>query len=701
MKNIFALDVGTRNIVGIVSDYQDDKIVVKHIANLEHETRAMEDGQIHDISKVSMKVDEIVAILKEQSGEELEEVAVAVAGRSLLTNRGIAIKELEVALEISEETLLEIELLAIQNSLEDMDNKEYHCVGYTVSEYKLDGNHIKNPLFQKGKELKIEILATFLPKVVVDSMFTAMKKSGLKIKSLTLEPIAAISVVIPEDMRKLNIALVDIGAGTSDIAISKDGKIIGYEMVPMAGDELTEKIAGNYLLEFNSAEDLKRELSSKGDTVKYTDILGLEYEIEKIEIFELLEETIGELANRIAQKIVYLNRDMPQAIIMIGGGSLISGLREKLAEAVGLPKARVAVRGTEVVKALDDQTGKLKTAEFVTPVGIVEMAKHGKGFKVVSITIDGEEYRVFSFKESITIMDALISAGIDSSELHSKHGKPLTIKVNGELHIATGESGKVAIIKVNGDKKSLDDLVTDEDVIEIKKHRAGRDAIIRVDDLEKYRKTLTVKLNGENIEMKSTLLVSGEVKDGKYRLQDREEVVINERFFLNDLEIVKNQSVSEFKVKLNGNEINLEIPNAAVKRGVEFLSGTSELFSGDELSYEEIETKFLLREIVEIEEFGEIRVKVNGEELTFKNRGKKVLVNGDEKSGDYEVKTGDSIEVLDSEENLPILSDIFSKYNPEELIKNHSGILQMEINGEKAEFITKIKNRDEIKLYYK
>ena len=79
-------------------------------------------------------------------------------------------------------------------------------------------------------------------------------------EALTLEPIAAINVLIPPSMRRLNVALVDIGAGTSDIAITDAGTVIAYGMVPIAGDEVTEAISDHYLLDFPMAEKAKREL---------------------------------------------------------------------------------------------------------------------------------------------------------------------------------------------------------------------------------------------------------------------------------------------------------------------------------------------------------------------------------------------------------------------------------------------------------
>ena len=85
-----------------------------------------------------------------------------------------------------------------------------------------------------------------------------MNKVGLRVNNLTLEPIAAIEAVVPQKLRLLNIALVDIGAGTSDIAISSKESIASYGMVPQAGDEVTEAIVQECLVDFNTAEYIKR-----------------------------------------------------------------------------------------------------------------------------------------------------------------------------------------------------------------------------------------------------------------------------------------------------------------------------------------------------------------------------------------------------------------------------------------------------------
>ena len=92
----------------------------------------------------------------------------------------------------------------------------------------------------KARTIGEDLIATFLPEDVVDGLYKAVELAGLSVANMTLEPIAAIQVAIPERFRMLNIALIDVGAGTSDSSITNDGCIIAYGMIPVAGDALTE-----------------------------------------------------------------------------------------------------------------------------------------------------------------------------------------------------------------------------------------------------------------------------------------------------------------------------------------------------------------------------------------------------------------------------------------------------------------------------
>ncbi|MFQ7855599.1 MAG: cell division FtsA domain-containing protein [Flavonifractor plautii] len=147
-----------------------------------------------------------------------------------------------------------------------------------------------------------------------------MQKAGLEVASMTLEPIAALNAAIPADLRLLNLALVDIGAGTSDIAVCRDGSVVGYTMATVAGDEITEALMRACLVDFPTAEAMKLELG-RSKSVSFTDILGLEQTLPAEELFSLLDGPIQALADEIAQRICQVNGGPPSAVFLAGGGS--------------------------------------------------------------------------------------------------------------------------------------------------------------------------------------------------------------------------------------------------------------------------------------------------------------------------------------------------------------------------------------------
>jgi cell division ATPase FtsA len=239
---VFGLDIGTRSVVGVVGYRSGANFKVMAYAMVEHDTRAMIDGQIHDIGKATETILQVKKILEKQLGVTLHKACIAAAGRVLKTALIHVNQEMDPTIIIDDHHINTLELLGMEKAHQqvntNLDEEEmgYHCVGYTVSKYYLNDYEITSLKDHKSKKISADVLATFLPQEVVESLYSVVKNADMEVYSLTLEPIAAIHVAIPEEYRLLNIALVDIGAGTSDIAITKDGGIIAYGMIPMAGD---------------------------------------------------------------------------------------------------------------------------------------------------------------------------------------------------------------------------------------------------------------------------------------------------------------------------------------------------------------------------------------------------------------------------------------------------------------------------------
>ena len=396
-KKIFALDIGTRSVVGIIMEIRNERYVITDVVIREHTERAMVDGQIHDVVAVSDVIHEIKDTLEKKHGP-LTKVSVAAAGRALRTEFGKSSVHITGKPLLSEEDRIHLELAAVQQAQfqvaekeENQNNYHYYCVGYSVLHYYLDGQEIGNLLDQKGDVAEAEIIATFLPRVVVESLFAALKRVDLELEALTLEPIAAIHVLIPPSMRRLNVCLVDIGAGTSDIAITDERTIIAYGMVPIAGDEITEEISDQFLLDFPIAEEVKRSIN-EAEVIKVNDILGIESEIPKEEMITAILPAIDKLAESISQEILRLNHAKPpQAVMLIGGGSLTPRLPIILAEKLNLPTTRVAIRSIDAIKDLEIEANHQKGPELVTPIGIAISSKVNP-IRYVSVDVNALQF---------------------------------------------------------------------------------------------------------------------------------------------------------------------------------------------------------------------------------------------------------------------------------------------------------------------
>ena len=401
MNKVFGLDIGTRNIVGTVGYLtEDDEFNVVAQCVRQHETRAMLDGQIHDIGRVARTISAVKAELEEQIGEPLTDVCIAAAGRVLKTVTTHVEYEYAEETVVSAEDIHTLNLLGIesaQDKLKEQNDTRYkfYCVGYSVMKYYLNDDLFISIEGHKANKIGEDVIVTFLPEDVVDGLYSAVGQAGLTVANMTLEPIAAINVAIPENFRMLNIALVDVGAGTSDISITREGSIIAYGMIPYAGDELTELIVQHFLVDFKTAEAMK--LASTTDReVTYEDIMSISHTIPADEIWELVQPTVEKITTEVAAKIKELNGDKTvSACFVVGGGGKIHGFTEALAGKLDLPAERVALRGEEVLKEVNfEQEDIKKDPLLVTPIGIC-LNYYDQKNNFIMVHFNGERIKLY------------------------------------------------------------------------------------------------------------------------------------------------------------------------------------------------------------------------------------------------------------------------------------------------------------------
>lgn len=525
---VFGLDIGTRSIVGTVGYKKDESFIVVAQTFKEHDTRAMLDGQIHDIGKVAGTIQAVKERLEEKTGRKLENVCIAAAGRVLKTIQIHTDYEWDEEKTVTEEDIFTLHSMATEEAykkfLNDNDSDvKFYCVGSSVVHYYLNDFAISNLKDHKAKKIGVDMIATFLPDDVVDGLYKAVEMAGLTVANLTLEPIAAIELAIPERFRLLNIALVDVGAGTSDISITKDGTIIAFGMIPVAGDSLTEAVARHCMVDFNAAESIKRKAGDE-ETVTYEDIMGLTQTITAKELEEVLRQPVEEMTTLVADKIKELNGDKPVgAVFVVGGGGKIPGYTQALSKKLSIAPERVALRGKEVMQNIIFEDEEMEqNSLLVTPLGIcLDFYKENNNF--IYVNFNNENVKLYNNRK-LTVMDAAMQTDFPTNGFFPKSGKELNFTVNGKKRIVRGESGEPAVITVNKLPANLHTPIKENDIISVKESTAGAPGKTEIGLLPEYKSSISVIVNGAKVELPKFASVNGQLQSEYYSVLDGDNI---------------------------------------------------------------------------------------------------------------------------------------------------------------------------------
>ena len=511
---IFALDIGTRSIIGVVGAVEGRRFHVLAIEKQDHGQRAMLDGQIENIEQVAEVAREVIARLEKRTKIQLSRVCVAAAGRALKSESASFTLELPATQTITEEIVNQLEAGAVseaEHTLREQSSShdQYYMVGYTVSTYRLDGYPMSSIRDHTGKVLEAEVVVTFLPREVVESLYAVVGKLGLEVASLTLEPIASLNAAIPSDIRLLNLVLVDIGAGTSDIAICRDGSVVGYTMATIAGDEITELLMRALLVDFAQAEKLKMALSDKGK-IGYTDILGIAHDTSSEELRDMIAPAVTSLATEISKRILDLNGKVPSAVFLAGGGSKLIGLRERVAEELKIEPSRVAIAGNHFEKNAYTEDYDLNDPEYATPLGIAISAGLGLINDSYVILLNGEPAKLF--RSGVLIMrDILMMNGYHYADLIGRTGANLSFTLNGERQFYRGSLATPPVILLNGEPAELTDVVHAGDKIDFTPARAGADATKTIADFVGKRYKGMATINGAETPLDQPIHIGDDV----------------------------------------------------------------------------------------------------------------------------------------------------------------------------------------------
>lgn len=556
---VFGLDIGTRSVVGTVGYRQGERFVVTAQEIRQHQTRAMLDGQIHDINRVAATIADIRQSLQEKIGVKLDEVCIAAAGRVLKTVNVHVDMDLDRERNITKDDMNSLISFGIEQAFSDFQEKNdmdmhFYCVGYSVVRYFLNGLWMGQPEHHKARTIGADMIATFLPDDVVDGLYSAVELAGLKVANLTLEPIAAIRVAIPEKFRLLNIAMVDIGAGTSDISITADGNIIAFGMIPHAGDSLTEILAKTCLIDFGTAEMIKTAATQQEEIV-YEDIMGMEQTITAKEVIDICQPEIEKMAKLAADTVRELNGGTPpSAVFIVGGGGKIKGFDDLIAAELGLDPKRVALRGEEIMRDIDFPEGALRDSTIITPIGIC-LTYYDQYNNFIYITFNGNKVKLYD-NNKLTVTDAAIQADFTREGLFPRRGEELRYSVNGQPHITKGEYGESAHVYVNGEEVNLSHNIRANDIIVLEEATLGASAHDKIADVAEFSGRIPVRINGDEMQLPKPVKVNGVPVTEEYEIQNGDEIEISTSYTYEELFAFMDISSEDMVLIVNGEKVD-------------------------------------------------------------------------------------------------------------------------------------------------
>ncbi len=666
---VFGLDIGTRSIVGTVGYMDNYGFHVIAMEVKQHDTRAMIDGQVHDIATVGEEIKLVREKLEKKLDRRLTSVCIAAAGRVLRTITVKAEIAFDEEIKVDSENIYAVDLAGVEMAHRRINEQEsninYYCVGYTPVKYYLNDYEIGNLEGHKATRIGVSLLATFLPEEVVDGLYAAVEYAGLEVANLTLEPIAAMNVAIPEQYRLLNIALVDVGAGTSDICITKDGSIVAYGMIPSAGDEISEMIAKNYLVDFTHAEKIKLAAGGKKQ-INFKDIMGMKQSVTPEEVVELVRPVTDRITREVADKIIKLNGGKPvSAVFVVGGGGKIPGYTASLAGYLDIPQARVALRGKEVLTDVEFAvTNVKKDSLYVTPVGICVNYYNQKN-NFIMVTVNGERIKLYD-NSRLTVIDAIMQAGYPNEKLFPRRGEAVNYTLNGVSRMIRGSAGEPANIFRNGKPSNMNAPIEKNDYIDIEESTVGESEQVAIGELAEFKNTISFVVNDKTVVCPCFAYVNGRLESDTYIIQNGD-VIVMENFYTVE------QLLTFMDVKADTHSIYVN----------------NEPAFPDALIYENFSVRI---ELTQSKDTDADNNQTEGNNSTDKSE------QADSNSAVMVVVNNRPV-VLTGKKSY-VFVDILDFY-PFDVSKMGGEELVMTINGNKAEFVDAVGNGDIIEIYWR
>jgi len=376
-----ALDVGTEFAKALVFEIEDGRGAVKGVGRKRQGLAHMQSGTVADISAVVDNCAVALQEAEEMAGFRPEQVVIGIAGelvkgfttvvdqQRLKADLPITQAELGKLIEgVQRQAMREAERsVTWETGLQSVDVRLVHAA---VVGAWIDGYAVTNPIGFQGRNVRIAIFDAFAPLVHLGALQTVAAKLELELVAVVAEPYAVARVLDSEQVRQGGALFVDVGGGTTDVALVRQGGIEGTRMFALGGRAFTKSIADRLELPFPRAEALKvdyaRGIADEREA-EVRDIVADDVAVWAAGVELVMEElAAGDL--------------LPGRIYLCGGGSRLPEIRAALGDDAfsrRLPFARppeVTILSPEQIETIRDDTRLLEDQQDVTPMGLAFQA---------------------------------------------------------------------------------------------------------------------------------------------------------------------------------------------------------------------------------------------------------------------------------------------------------------------------------------
>ncbi len=382
---IIGLDVGTTKICAIAGEMTDEGINILSVSS--HPSTGLRKGVVIDMEATANSIKKAIADVEDHIGMGIREVLVGIAGshiKSFNSYGAVGIKGKEVTAEDVERAIDSASAVYVP-----LDREMLHVL---PTDFILDGQEgIKDPVGMAGVRLEVKVYIVTGAVASVQNLLKCCERAGLEVVDIVLQPLASAGATLTDDERDMGIALVDIGGGTTDIAVYKEGWLRHTSVLGIGGNHFTNDISIGLRLPFNEAERVKKKYGSilpESGNPADVDVVALDGQVRGIPkkyIAEILQPRCEELLELVKQEIDGLQNNgfIVSGIVLTGGSSLLAGF-DRMAEAVLSMPVRIGYpylsggnfnngSGAHVMNGniMNELKGEFNNPMYATGIGLV------------------------------------------------------------------------------------------------------------------------------------------------------------------------------------------------------------------------------------------------------------------------------------------------------------------------------------------